>query len=537
MIITEKIKIKLCWNNKKYWKSLNYDVENIFIPKNGILFEVYAKDLKKGSNEKVKCKCDVCGVEYIQRFCRNTDVCGTCVKKNVMKGNINGSKNIKYSIPSKEKILSLLKNGGKSLISKTFNVSIPVVNAWFKKHDIKIVPYHGRKLIKDKNKENEIVELLKKLSNENILLNDILKQVPLSKSAVIYLCKKHGIQYMTIFDEWEIKYKEILNNLSFYVKENETKQLVNIASENEISIHNLKRAFKENEIDVKLHGFNKSNGELELKQYIIHKGFDCFSFKLERMFEIDCYVPSLKLGIEYCGEYWHSDIQKDSHYHKNKLDFFQERDIRILHIFENEWLNKNEIVKSIIDNKLGLSKRIHARKCNVNFIDSKQANRFHEVNHLSGYINSSVNIGLFYGKELISVISFIKSRFDKKYQYEISRFSTKLGFNVSGGLSKMFSYFIKNIKLESCMTYADLRIGNGKSYEKIGFKKVGVTKPNYFYYNKKTGEMHSRIKFQKHKLKDMISYDEEKTEYEIMSEEGYLRIYDCGNAKYEWFKE
>lgn len=41
----------------------------------------------------------------------------------------------------------------------------------------------------------------------------------------------------------------------------------------------------------------------------------------------------------------------------------------------------------------------------------------------------------------------------------------------------------------------------------------------------------NRISFQKSKLKNMKSYSPEKTESEIMYEEGFLKVYDCGTIK------
>lgn len=126
-------------------------------------------------------------------------------------------------------------------------------------------------------------------------------------------------------------------------------------------------------------------------------------------------------------------------------------------------------------------------------------------------------------------MSFSKSRFDKKYQFELTRFSNILDYIVIGGFSKLLSFFRKNYSSESLLSYADLRFSDGKTYHKF-FEYVGITPPNYFYF--KNGLLESRIKYQKHKLIKMQSYDDEKTERTIMYEEGYYRIYDCGNLKF-----
>ena len=86
------------------------------------------------------------------------------------------------------------------------------------------------------------------------------------------------------------------------------------------------------------------------------------------------------------------------------------------------------------------------------------------------------------------------------------------------------------------MTYSDLRFGQGLSYLKLDFKYIGKTPPNYFYFRKNGDELETRFKYQKHKLKNMLGYSDEKTEFEIMSD-NYYRLYDCGNNKYGWVNE
>jgi len=48
----------------------------------------------------------------------------------------------------------------------------------------------------------------------------------------------------------------------------------------------------------------------------------------------------------------------------------------------------------------------------------------------------------------------------------------------------------------------------------------------------------NRMNFQKHKLKNKIqNFNEELTEYENMLNNGYDRIWDCGNFKFEFLRE
>ena len=188
-----------------------------------------------------------------------------------------------------------------------------------------------------------------------------------------------------------------------------------------------------------------------------------------KKYGIDCFVQSKQFGVEYCGEYWHryEPHKKNKKYHIDKYLFFYNQGIKVFTIFEHEWKNKKKqnILKSMISQRLDhVSTKIYGRKCELKEIDKKQAESFHEDNHISGKTTSTINIGLFFDNKLISVLSFVKSRFDKNYEYEISRFSTLLSHIVVGGFSKMFNYFSKKYNVKSCMTYADLRFGEGKVY-------------------------------------------------------------------------
>ena len=242
--------------------------------------------------------------------------------------------------------------------------------------------------------------------------------------------------------------------------------------------------------------------------------------------EIDAYITEKNLAIEIDGIYWHSEKYKNKDYHLNKTLECEKQGIQLLHIFENEWNDqiKQEIWKSVIKSKLNLNEKIYARKCIVKEVSNVEGRIFFEENHLQGGLKRGKHIGLYYNNELVCCISYGKSRFEKNV-FEIYRFANKLYNNVIGGFSKLLKHLPRPI-----ISYANRRWSNGNLYEKNGFKLESISPPNYFYVV--DGELHSRQRYQKHKLKEMKSYDENLTEEQIMELEGYRRIYDCGNLKY-----
>ena len=126
-------------------------------------------------------------------------------------------------------------------------------------------------------------------------------------------------------------------------------------------------------------------------------------------------------------------------------------------------------------------------------------------------------------------MTFGKTRFSKKYEYEMIRFCNKKFISVVGGASKLYKYFIRNYKPKSVISYANRRYSDGNLYDKLGFKFSHFSTPNYWYF-KNNQKLYSRIMFQKHKLKDLLeSYDSNKSEIENMIANNYQRIFDCGN--------
>jgi len=246
-------------------------------------------------------------------------------------------------------------------------------------------------------------------------------------------------------------------------------------------------------------------------------------------FELDIYIPSKNIAIEYNGLYWHSDLYKHSNYHLEKTDLCNEQGINLLHIWEDDWLYKRDIVESIIRNFLGLTKyKIPGRKCDIRVInDKKLVNEFLDMNHIQGKTTYRDAVGLFYNGELVSCMLF----HSPKKGNELVRFCNKLNTTVHGSASKLFKYYIDNNDVDEISTFADISMFSGKVYEKMGFEMLYRTSPNYWWVV--DGIRKHRFNYNKSKLiKD--GFDPLKTEVEIMCDRGYHRVYGCGQDKYVW---
>ena len=214
----------------------------------------------------------------------------------------------------------------------------------------------------------------------------------------------------------------------------------------------------------------------------------------------------------------------------NKTELCESKGIKLIHVFEDEWIYKQDIVKSRLKNILGLtSNKIYARKCIIKNVIYKDVKKFLNENHIQGETKSSINIGLYYNNELISLMTFGKRPMINNFSLELIRFCNKLNTSVIGGANKLLQYFIKTYKPNEIISYADRRWSQGDLYEKLGFEFISNTIPNFSYIiNKKRI---NRLKFQKHILiKD--GYDGNKTANQIMLDNNIYKIYDSGNKKY-----
>ena len=246
--------------------------------------------------------------------------------------------------------------------------------------------------------------------------------------------------------------------------------------------------------------------------------------------ELDIFIPSKNLAIEYNGLYSHyyrpdektESTIKGSSYHLNKTIECEKQGIQLLQFFSDEWNYKQEIVKSIIASKLNLNTRVYARNCSKVIVDVSSKNLFLNQNHIQGEDKSRIKLGLEFEGHLVCVMTFCKSRFNKDYDWELSRFSNKIGYNVVGGFSRLLKWFSETYD-GSIVSYADRRYSQGNVYLKNGFQQVAVNRPSYYYVDKNCLKRYNRMKFQK---KLIGAYD--CTEYEKARELGYNKIYDCG---------
>lgn len=274
-----------------------------------------------------------------------------------------------------------------------------------------------------------------------------------------------------------------------------------------------------------------SSGEREVADYLNSLGIPLTlnSRRIIKGVEIDMYSEKHKVAIEYDGLYWHSEERgKRKEYHLAKTINAENNGIRLIHIFEDEWVKQKSIVQSRLRVIFGMeTERYYARKCALKELSSKESQVFLTSHHLQGNCSSSVRYGLFHDDELVAVMTFGKPRFRKEYDWELLRYASK-GV-VVGGAGKLLKHF-KRQHEGTIISYADKRWSQGGLYRKLGFVQLPDTQPSPSYFKRNTIDRLNHVRFRKGNLKkELTAFDAEKSVSENLQENDYLKIWDCGS--------
>ena len=254
--------------------------------------------------------------------------------------------------------------------------------------------------------------------------------------------------------------------------------------------------------------------------------------------EIDIYIPSLKLGIEYNGLRWHSEkFGKGHEYHLDKLNKCNEQGIKLIQIFEDEWVKHREICESKLKQICGLNTnpKIYGRKCEIREITNKDiVYEFLDKNHIQGRTGFTIGLGAYHEEKLVGVMTFKK---EKEGYWDLNRFATDINYQCIGIGGKLFKHFVRNYPFIEIKSFADRRWTidpTNNLYTKLGFEFDSYVPPTYWYYNQKIDQnkRFHKFGFRKQHLHKQYGLPLTMTEREMTESLGYTRIWDCGLTKY-----
>jgi very-short-patch-repair endonuclease len=576
MLLDISVNVKISYNNIIYYKQNGFENINV-----GDIISVDPKILTKGTKILVHVKCDICGKESIIPYQK--------YHKNYKKYNIYTCHGCSYMKNKKTNLIRyktdnpMQNNDIKEKMKKTNNEKYGVDNV-FQNEDIKTkiretnnknlgvdYPMQNKEIMNkskqtcigiygfDRPSKNEEVKKKNKNTRKNKYNTENYNNIEKIKSTCI---EKYGVDNPTKNENVVNNIKETLQkkNLINLNEKHKSYPILDINYNEEIYVINCEYCKSEVKIPINLYhnrsrfgvilctecnpigSFSKSRYENELKMFLDSFSIDSFYEKNKNLFDdkrqVDFYFKDKKIAIEINGLYWHSELFKSDKYHYNKTEQCEKLGIQLIHIYEDEWLYKTDIVKSRILNILNKTpNKIFARKCVVKeLFDTSLTTNFLNDNHIQGNSPSSVKLGLFYNEEIVSLMTFgnLRTFMNSKSEigeYELLRFCSKKYTSVVGAANKLFQYFIKTYNPRKIVTYADRSWSTGDLYERMGFKFIQKTPPNYHYII--NNERKHRFGFRKDVLVKQ-GYDSNKTEHEIMLERKIYRIFNSGNLKYEW---
>lgn len=269
---------------------------------------------------------------------------------------------------------------------------------------------------------------------------------------------------------------------------------------------------------------------------------------------VDLYIPSLKIAIEFNGLYWHSEKYRDKNYHFTKLKDCENIGIRLIYIWEDDWLFRRSVAIRSIAAKLGAYSRLpeilpdapeadlstlYARKGIIKEISNKDANSFMENNHIQGKTQGGRlrNFSLQDSTGLIRAVMQLGPtqangrRKSVEGRWELIRFATR--GHVPGAFSKLFKWSLSSIpEISEVISFADSGVSDGGIYEKHGFILDSYLPPDYKYIVNKRRVPKERYQLKTFQQDPNLLWKDDWTESIAASENGLLRIWDSGKVRY-----
>lgn len=251
--------------------------------------------------------------------------------------------------------------------------------------------------------------------------------------------------------------------------------------------------------------------------------------------EIDFYIPSKNLGIELNGLFWHGSTYKDSNYHINKTMLMDEKNVQCIHIFEDEWNNKQAIIKHIIKYRINVPMKyiINPDKCTIKSVNSNDLIPFFNENSIKGYTNAEYAISIYSdNEECLAAMIFGKII---NNEIELIDFSIKIDHRIDNVFHKLLHFAKTTLNCKSIKHYADIRFINlhNNVFTESGFSFLSKIPPDYYWC--KSNRREHRTSFTIDKLIKM-NYDSTNDLENFLIGNDYYKIYDCGYLEYEYKK-
>lgn len=512
----------------------------------------------RGSHKMAVCKCNVCGrvfertfKEYFRKNRAGEVRETTCGDVSCVVNTRESTMVEKYGEPNAGKIQQFrerieatnLEKYGHTVSSKNDDVKEKAKKTIIEKYGVE----HHTQLAEVQQKKIETN--LEKYGHEQAAQSEAVKQTVIKKNI-----EKYGVEHTATLESVKDKIKKtnlekyghVCPLLSDVVKAK--KNATNLVKYGSQSPFGNKDIFQKG-IDTIIHRYgtvNKFNiskkagntTEQDVINWVNSLGFSLKETRLMSDTKVyDGVDFENKIAVEYNGLFWHAEDSKTPRgrsYHYEKFKKCKANGIRLFSIFSDEWINREQQVKSFIRAALNKCEhRFFARKMSVEVISKEDADSFYEKYHIQGGCPSNIiSCALKQGEEIIGCMSF--GRHHRKVETVVlTRLCFKDNCYVVGGSSKMFKFLLNDTQSTEVISWSDNRWSNGDVYRALGFYLDAELPPDYFYINMK--QPTGKISKQSQK-KSRTSCPDNKTELEFAKENGLSRVWDCGKIRWKWVK-
>lgn len=248
--------------------------------------------------------------------------------------------------------------------------------------------------------------------------------------------------------------------------------------------------------------------------------------------QLDLFFPEKRVAVEYNGCYYHSEGNGGRAFakwrHVEKTSLCEERGIQLIHVWEDEWTDSQDVVLGMLESKLGLVPPVtYARKTTV--VKGVDPSALYNLVHIQGQAKASIVYGLEYRGQLVASMSFTRTGVDK--EFEINRFASQ---GVVGAFGKLLKAFQSENQWERIISFGDRCVvyRNDNIYLRNGFTEESVSPPDYKYTSGKRDRIH-KFNFRKQRLSSVYGFPMSMTEDEMVAELGFKRIYNSGLIRYQ----
>lgn len=323
---------------------------------------------------------------------------------------------------------------------------------------------------------------------------------------------------------------ELLTDLASYRDQNDMLDIMCLTchTHDRVSLFNLKRCWR-----CKACFPLASRPQLEVASFVRSLGFEDIEVSTRRVvppLEIDVWVPSMRLAIEYHGLYWHSggkDGVFDKKRHRQKYEACSTAGIKLVQFFSDEWIHRGNICRSMLTNALRKnSTKLRAHDCLLVDLSPSASREFQEANHIQGHARARHHVGLVHKRSGLVGLITTRTPVQKRYGHvaELARMCFALGTTVYGGAPKLINEAKRRARadgFDGLLSYAELRYGEGNVYALNGFSVAGEAPTNYWYTD---GDR----RFDRFIFRAQPG----KTEKQVAEEAGVRAVWGAGNRAY-----